>query len=113
MQPDIQAAKVALERNDVTPVLRWVKKDGEAEVKAAFAKTLTVRAKCVEAINAFTGLLIDVTSTREITTPKETDTKKPMIKTTAVPDNELTDFAEATEMSLMLISELFLTNAKI
>ena len=47
--PVVQAAKVALERNDVTPVLRWVKKDGEAEVKAAFAKTLTVRAKGVEA----------------------------------------------------------------
>jgi hypothetical protein len=47
--PVVQAARVALERNDVTPVLRWVKKDGEAEVKAAFAKTLTVRAKGVEA----------------------------------------------------------------
>lgn len=46
--PVVQAAKVALERNDVTPVLSWVKKDGEAEVKAAFAKTLTVRAKGVE-----------------------------------------------------------------
>ena len=47
--PVVHAAKVTLERNDVTPVLRWVKKDGEAEVKAAFAKTLTVRAKGVEA----------------------------------------------------------------
>jgi hypothetical protein len=47
--PVVHAAKVTLERNDVTPVLRWVKKDGEAEVKAAFAKTLTVRAKGEEA----------------------------------------------------------------
>ena len=47
--PVVQAAKVALERKDVTPVLRWVKKDGEAEVKAAFAKSLAVRTKGVEA----------------------------------------------------------------
>jgi hypothetical protein len=47
--PVVQAAKVALEKKDVTPVLRWVKKDGEAEVKAAFAKTLVVRTKGAEA----------------------------------------------------------------
>jgi len=47
--PVVQAAKVALEKKDVTPVLRWVKKDGEAEVKAAFAKTLVVRIKGAEA----------------------------------------------------------------
>jgi hypothetical protein len=47
--PVVQAAKAALEKKDVTPVLKWVKKDGEAEVKAAFAKTLAVRAKGPEA----------------------------------------------------------------
>lgn len=47
--PVILAAKAALERQDITPVLKWVKPDGEAEVKAAFAKTLTVRAKGAEA----------------------------------------------------------------
>jgi hypothetical protein len=47
--PVVQAAKVALEKKDVTPVLRWVKKDGEAEIKAAFAKALAVRAKGPEA----------------------------------------------------------------
>lgn len=47
--PVVQAAKVALEKKDVTPVLKWVKKDGEAEVKAAFAKTLVVRTKGAEA----------------------------------------------------------------
>ncbi len=47
--PVVQAARVALEKKDVTPVLMWVKPDGEAEVKAAFAKTLAVRTKCAEA----------------------------------------------------------------
>ena len=47
--PVVQAAKVALEKKDVTPVLMWVKPDGEAEVKAAFAKTLAVRTKGPEA----------------------------------------------------------------
>ena len=47
--PVVQAAKVALEKMDVTPVLMWVKPDGEAEVKAAFAKTLAVRTKGAEA----------------------------------------------------------------
>jgi len=47
--PVVQAAKVALEKKEVTPVLKWVKQDGEAEVKAAFAKTLAARAKGPEA----------------------------------------------------------------
>ena len=47
--PVVQAAKVALEKKDVTPVLMWVKPDGEAEVKAAFAKTLAVRTQGAEA----------------------------------------------------------------
>ncbi len=47
--PVIVAAKAALQHNDIGPVLKWVKPDGEAEVKAAFAKTLAVRAKGPEA----------------------------------------------------------------
>lgn len=47
--PVVQAARVALEKRDVTPVLMWVKPDGEVEVKAAFAKTLAVRTKGAEA----------------------------------------------------------------
>ena len=47
--PVVQAAKVALEKKDVTQVLKWVKPDGEAEIKATFAKTLVVRTNSVEA----------------------------------------------------------------
>ena len=47
--PVILAAKAALEHQDITPVLKWVKPDGEAEVKAAFTKTLAVRTKGPEA----------------------------------------------------------------
>jgi len=47
--PVVLAAKTALEKKDVTPVLKWVKKDAEAEIKAAFNKTLAVRTKGPEA----------------------------------------------------------------
>ena len=47
--PVVLAAKAALESKDVTPVLMWVKKDDEAEIKAVFAKTLAVRTKGPEA----------------------------------------------------------------
>lgn len=43
--PVVLTAKAALEKKDVTPVLKWVKQDSEAEVKQAFAKTLVVRAQ--------------------------------------------------------------------
>ena len=42
--PVVADARLALDKGDVTPVLRWVKKDGEAEVTAAFQKTLRVHA---------------------------------------------------------------------
>jgi len=41
--PVVAAAKGALEKGDVTPVLRWVKKEQEDEVRSAFTKTLVVR----------------------------------------------------------------------
>lgn len=47
--PVIQEARAALEKGDVTPVLKWIKKDREAEIRAAFARTQTVRAKGPEA----------------------------------------------------------------
>lgn len=47
--PVILTAKAALEQKNITPVLKWLKPDGEAEVKAAFAKALAVRVKGPEA----------------------------------------------------------------
>jgi len=47
--PVVQAAKKALENGDITPVLKWVKKENEAEVRDAFHKTLAVRGKGPEA----------------------------------------------------------------
>jgi len=38
--PVVKDAKIALENKDVTPVLKWVKKDNEKEIKEAFDKTL-------------------------------------------------------------------------
>jgi hypothetical protein len=47
--PVVIAAKAALEQKDITPVLKWVQKSDEAELKAAFTKTLAVRTKGPEA----------------------------------------------------------------
>lgn len=47
--PVVMAAKAALEKKEVTPVLKWVKPNAEPEIKAAFARTLAVRAKGAEA----------------------------------------------------------------
>jgi hypothetical protein len=47
--PVVAAAKLALDKGDATPVLKWVAKDREDEVKAAFAKTLTARKASAEA----------------------------------------------------------------
>jgi hypothetical protein len=41
--PVVAAARLALERGDVQPVLKWVKADAEPELRAAFQKTLAVR----------------------------------------------------------------------
>lgn len=42
--PVVTAARAALEKGDVTPVLRWVKADVEREVRDAFTLALAVRA---------------------------------------------------------------------
>ncbi len=47
--PVILEAKAALEKGDVTSILKWVKKENEEEIRVAFAKTVAVRAKGPEA----------------------------------------------------------------
>lgn len=47
--PVVAAAKVALEKGDITPVLKWVRTEDESEIKELFKKTLIVRTKGPEA----------------------------------------------------------------
>ena len=47
--PVVQSARIALEKKDVTPVLKWVKKEHEQEIQDLFQKTLKVREKGIEA----------------------------------------------------------------
>ena len=41
--PVVKTAQAALEKGDVTPVLKWVKPPQEAEIREAFQRTLAVR----------------------------------------------------------------------
>ena len=43
--PVVKDAEIALEKGDVTPVLKWVKKDAEPEIRTAFNTALVERAK--------------------------------------------------------------------
>jgi len=47
--PVVTAARVALQRGDVTPVLKWVKSTEEREVRDAFRRTMAVRGASAEA----------------------------------------------------------------
>ncbi len=47
--PVIIEAQMALEKHDITPLLKWVKPEYEAEVRTAFAKTEAVRGKGADA----------------------------------------------------------------
>lgn len=47
--PVVQTARIALEKGDVTPLLKWVQADDEKEIRVAFQITLAVRAKGAEA----------------------------------------------------------------
>ena len=47
--PVVKAAKLALEKGDVIPILKWVKKEYEPEVVSVFKKVLSARAKGLEA----------------------------------------------------------------
>jgi hypothetical protein len=47
--PVVTDARAAIEKKDVTPVLKWIGSDAEPEVRAVFAKTLAVRGLSPEA----------------------------------------------------------------
>ena len=47
--PVVKTAKAALDKGDVTPILKWVKKYDEKEIKDLFQQTLIVRSKGKEA----------------------------------------------------------------
>lgn len=47
--PVVMTAKSALDKGDVTPVLKWVKKENEGEIKELFKKTIVVRKQGKEA----------------------------------------------------------------
>lgn len=47
--PVVKEARVALEKGDIKPILKWVKKENEAELRTAFDRTLAVRGKGPEA----------------------------------------------------------------
>jgi hypothetical protein len=47
--PVVTDARVALQKGDVTPILKWVGREQEAEVRTAFARTVAVRALGPEA----------------------------------------------------------------
>jgi len=49
--PVIQDARIALEKSDVTPVLKWVKKEAEPEIQAAFNQALLERKSNKEAVD--------------------------------------------------------------
>jgi hypothetical protein len=47
--PVVQTARIALEKGDITPLLKWVQPADEKEIRVAFQKTLAVRTKGPEA----------------------------------------------------------------
>ncbi|TAN40999.1 MAG: hypothetical protein EPN25_05910 [Nitrospirae bacterium] len=47
--PVVMTAKAALGKGDITPVLKWVKKEDEKEIRDQFDKTLAVRKQSKEA----------------------------------------------------------------
>ena len=47
--PVIADARIAIEKKEITPVLKWVKPEHETALKAAFTRTLAVRAQSKEA----------------------------------------------------------------
>jgi hypothetical protein len=47
--PVVKTARAALEKADVTPLLKWVRAENEGEIRQAFQQTLTVRSKGPEA----------------------------------------------------------------
>jgi hypothetical protein len=47
--PVVMDARLALEKGDATPILKWVRADKEAEIREAFQKTLAVRGLSTQA----------------------------------------------------------------
>lgn len=47
--PVVQTARAALEKGDVTPLLKWVRAEDEGEIRQAFQQAVKVRAKGAEA----------------------------------------------------------------
>ncbi len=47
--PVVNTARMALEKGDVTPVLKWVRKEDENEIRELFKKTLVARKQGAEA----------------------------------------------------------------
>ena len=47
--PVVATARTALDKGDVTPLLKWVRPENEKKIQAAFRKTLAMRAKRSEA----------------------------------------------------------------
>lgn len=47
--PVVETARTALDKGDVTPLLKWVRSDEEQAIKAAFQKTLAMRTMGPEA----------------------------------------------------------------
>lgn len=47
--PVVQDARLALEKNDSAPILKWVQKKDESEIIAAFKQTVAVRSKGADA----------------------------------------------------------------
>ena len=43
--PVVKTARVALDKGDITPLLKWVRPSDEKEIRDAFEMTLAVRAK--------------------------------------------------------------------
>jgi hypothetical protein len=41
--PVVNDARIAIEYNDITPVLKWINKEDEAELRSVFEKTMRVR----------------------------------------------------------------------
>lgn len=57
--PVVKDARAALEAGEVTPVLKWVAADREAELRAAFQQTLAVRALGTEARQLADGFFFE------------------------------------------------------
>ncbi len=56
--PVITEARAALEKGDVTGLLKWVRKEDEKEIRTVFAASLAVRAKGKEARELAEAVLV-------------------------------------------------------